>query len=173
MFENKTAVYLKEVFPQKEKVEDGDHRKVIVLKLGIQPFTGAMAETMNVKGRLFDSKGEPHQNIISVALGIKVDGPQTVRIYRAPDHEMPITLELRNVKVEPSISVRADKETPQYAATLTLTTDGMPNPKDLMTLISLYTEQVLVTIEPEQGDMLTRAGEEGEPRMAAAGATAH
>lgn len=173
MFLAKTAVYLTDVHPKKERLEDGDDRKVFVLKLSIQPFTGTMAEQMNVKSRLFDSKGEPHANVLGASLGIKVNGPQTLSIYRALGDEMPVSITLRNVEVQPSIYVRHDKETPQYAATLTVLTDGMPDPKVTQELISLYTEQVFVTIESEQGDMLTAEGEEGEPRLVGAGATAH
>lgn len=154
MFEKRTAMYLRDVFPKEVKEDDGTSRKCLVLKMQLQPFTAEQAGELNVKTRLFDSKGDAHQDVQAATLSIRINGLQGVTFHRAPDAEMPQSLVLRNITVEQSVKVRCDGETPQYAATFTLVTDGMPAPKDLLYLIEGHASQHFLTFEDEQGDLL-------------------
>lgn len=158
MFSKRTAFYLRNIGPREEKEEGGDgKRKCLVMDFQLQPFTPEQAGELNVKTRLFSSDGEPHPNVIACALGIEVGGNQKVTFFRAPDDEMPQSLTLRNVKVEPKLRVRRDGETPFFSAKLTLVTDGMPDPKDLLALIEGHASQFFLTFETEQGDLLEGA----------------
>lgn len=157
MFKHRTAFYLRNISPREEKQEDGERRKCMVLDFQIEPFTPEQAAELNVKTRLFSSDGEPHPNVISAALGINVGGNQQVTFFRAPDAEMPQSMILRNVKVENKLRVRKDGETPAFSAKVTLVTDGMPDPKDLLALIEGHASQFFLTFETEQGDLLDDA----------------
>lgn len=157
MFKRRTAFYLRDIRPREEKEEGGDSRKCLVLDFQLQPFTPEQAGELNVKTRLFGSDGEPHPNVISCALSIAVGGNQQVTFFRAPDAEMPESITLRNVKVEGKLQVRRDSETPAFAARVTLVTDGMPDPKDLLALIEGHMSQFFLTFETEQGDLLDDA----------------
>lgn len=153
MFAPKTAMTLAAVYPKRDKKADGALEKLLVLKVAVEPFTAAMAGDLNVKSRLFTAgSGDAHGDVMAAALGI-APGLQAVQFFRAPDPDMPVSVALRAVKVEPVLAVRKDKETNLYNATLTLNCH-MPDARDVLALIMGHAEQWFLTFENEQGDML-------------------
>lgn len=153
MFSPKTAMTLSDVHPKRDKKADGTSEKILVLRLTVEPFTAEMAADLNVKSRLFSShSGDAHQDVLTANLAI-APGLQSVAFHRAPDPEMPVSVVLRAVKVEPTLVVRKDKETNLFNAALTLNCH-MPDAKDVLAFIVGHAEQWFVTFEREQGDML-------------------
>ena len=166
MFGNdKIAMYLKTLKGRDDTREDGTKRRVLVLGWQLEPFTAKHANALGVKSHLFNSKGDPHAHVHRIELDITTEGPQRIRLSRAPDTktpiaEMPTGLELHNVAVEPVINVRKEGETPSYSAKLTLVTDGLPlDVKDYLYLFQGQTAQHFLTFEVEQGDLLEREAE--------------
>jgi hypothetical protein len=165
MFPVKTAMTLAAVYPKREKREDGTTEKVLVLKVTVEPFTSEMAGELNIKSRLFSAAGggEAHADVMGAHLAV-APGLQTVAFHRAPDPEMPVSVVLRAVKVEPKLVIRKDKETNLYNATLTLNAH-MPDARDVLAFFQGHAEQWFVTFEREQGDMLESAEDvEKKPR---------
>jgi hypothetical protein len=154
MFAARTGFYLRDVSSREEKEEDGTTRKCMVLSMQLQPFTADQANELNIKTRLFDSRGEAHPDVLNATLSVDVHGLQSVTFFRAPDAEMPQSLTLRNVTVESKAKVRKDGETPQYSAGFILVTDGMPGKDALLYLFEGQSEQHFLTFENEQGDLL-------------------
>lgn len=162
MFAARTGFYLRDVSSREEKEEDGTTRKCMVLSMQLQPFTADQANELNIKTRLFDSRGEAHPDVLNATLSVDVHGLQSVTFFRAPDAEMPQSLTLRNVTVESKAKVRKDGETPQYSAGFILVTDGMPGKDALLYLFEGQSEQHFLTFESEQGDLLENGEQAAE-----------
>lgn len=154
MFAPRTAMYLNNVSQKKETNSKGERQKLIVLTFTIQPFTPDQAADLNVKSRLFDaSSGDPFDDVLGSKLAVSAGGKQKVLLYRAPEPEMPVSVELRYATFDGGISVRADKETPQYAATFSLVADK-PSADDLLKIWDGCYEQWFATFELEQPSIL-------------------
>lgn len=153
MFPPKTAMTLTGVYPKRDKKADGTSEKLLILKVAVEPLTSEMAADLNLKTRLFSSgSGEAHSDVLSASLSI-APGLQSVAFYRAPDPEMPVSVVLRAVKVEPALVVRKDKETNLFNGTLTLNCH-MPDARDVLAFFHGHAEQWFVTFEREQENML-------------------
>jgi hypothetical protein len=154
MFATNTPARLVGVAGQQVREKD-ERRRVIVLAFQLQPFTVAMADDLNIKGRLFSSlDGEPLKDVISTKLAIGVP-KQRVEIRLAPDQEVP-SVELYAAVIKPAITIRKDREGPVYSATFYVVSD-YPSGDNLLLLMQRVTEQFFVTLTPEQGDMLDTA----------------
>lgn len=142
--------------------ERKDRRRALVLTFQLQPFSPAMAEDLNVRGRLFSvTSGEPLSDVLGTKLAIAV-APQRVEIRMAPDQPA-ASVDLPAVIVQPVLNVRKDKEGPVYSATLSMLCD-YPAGDHLLLLMQRVTEQFFVTLTAEQGDMLANMGREA-PRL--------
>jgi hypothetical protein len=160
MFRPKTPLRLHGCNGKTRKDSDGQRRRVVVLTFQAQPFTDAMANDLNVKGRLFSiNDGTPLSDVASIALRISVPG-QKMSLFEAPDDEMPPSVVVDVVQVSPILNVRADKEGPVYSG-LFSAEFPYPEAKHLLWLFHRVTEQVFATFEPA-GQQELPVGDEAE-----------
>jgi hypothetical protein len=150
VFAARTALRLTGCNGKTVKDANGAAQRAVVLTFMAQPFTAEMANDLNVKARLFNiSTGEPIPEMAAAKLKISL-APQRMRLYMAPDEEMPVSVEVEAVTVSPTIDVRADREGPVYAGTFSVVFP-YPVAKDLLWLFHQVTAQVFATFEAEQG----------------------
>jgi len=163
MFSARTAMYLTGVRSENGKLKDGGVEKQMILTVSVQPFTREMANDLKIGSHLFNAAaGLPHDDLVGIRLAV-AEPRQCVTFYRAPDPEMPVSIQLRNVKILSPIAIRRDKETPQLAASFDLNC-GVPDPGPLHAFFTARHEQWFVTFVAEQGDMLDDV-EDARPTM--------
>lgn len=156
MFGERTALYLQAVYPGVEK-DDQEERRILVLDWQIQPFKPEMAEELGVAGNLFARKdGEPLSDLINITLAISAP-LQQIEMRMAPDAGDASCI-LRQVEIDPKLTVRRDKEGPVLCATLSMSV-RYPAPDDMLFLMNSYRQQRWLTMTPEQGNMLTDGAE--------------
>jgi hypothetical protein len=150
MLKAHTAMYLEDVTFRTEPVGE-ETKKVVVCSFQIQPFTSELAESLGVRGELFSlSDGEPKKVIESVVL--HVDEPvQRMAFSRAPDIAPSLTI--LDVKVNPHLKVRRDKEGPVLSALLKVSF-YYPTGPELLYVANGVNEQHFMTFEAQQGDLL-------------------
>jgi len=152
MFHGKVAAYLSGIsFKTDQKSEE--KARLVVLNFNIQPFTKELAEEISpsIAKRIFKTDGERFEDIKAMRFAAK-HPQQRVRWFAAPG-DMPITLELRHVDVGPGFSVRADKETPDYAGSFDLVF-AHPTANELQTIVHALNNSVWLEFDNEQEGLL-------------------
>jgi hypothetical protein len=153
MFAAKTPMRLTSCSGKQKKNAEGDRVRLVVLTFQLQPFTSEMANDLNVKGRLFSlSDGNPLLDVMDAGLKIAVPR-QRMTLYAAPDDEMPASIELADVDIDPIIRVRLDREGPVYSGTFKVSFE-YPSANNLLWLFHCVTEQVFATFEGAQASLL-------------------
>lgn len=157
-------VYLRDVRFSTEK-KDGETRKIVQCGIVIAPFTSAMAEELGpgIREHVFKrADGEPLDQLAEVKFKLNVP-LQQVRIKLAPD--LPgDTIQIENVRIDPELKLRRDKETPTIEATLWMDFP-YPTPEILMFLANQQNEQILVSFYDTQGDLLADDAKTAKPQL--------
>lgn len=137
----------------KGKPKKSDPGKLCVTTLQMQPFDATLAQEFapGIRPKLFSRDGQPVEEILNIEIGLHTTHVMLVKFHMAPDTRACIGLD--TVEIGRRMKIRRDKETPQYAATLTLIHD-YPAAKDLLALVQNINAQYFVSIE-EQEPLLT------------------
>lgn len=151
MFKSRVPIYLSDLSFKTDRSEE-DKPRVVVCTCIVQPFTRALADDLahGIAGKLFTKDGDPIADLLKVAFAIQTQ-LQHVWWYVAPDTDKP-SMELVDVKVGQSVSVRKDGETPHYAATFTLQFP-YPTAAQLLKLAHGLNTQFWLEFEDQQGEL--------------------
>lgn len=163
MFLGKIPVYLSGIsFKIDRKSEE--KARVVVATVAIQPFTKALAEDFSpgMARRIFKTDGAKADDLLTATFSA-LHAPQRVRWFSAPG-DMPVAMEFEHVEVGPAIAVRADKETPSLAASLSLTF-AYPTAECLLRLAHGLNNQFWIEFAPEQEGLLDRDDVPDTPRV--------
>ncbi len=122
MFQGRVPVYLNDMSFKVDRSRE-DQPRVVVVSLRIQPFTKQLADDLHppMAGVLWSrSSGERRQDMPSAAFNVSPK-PQRVVWFPTPEPTEDIkAMEFRDVAFSPIVSVRSDKETPDYVMNFTL-----------------------------------------------------
>jgi hypothetical protein len=152
MFEGRVPVYLKDLSFKIDRRSD-EQVRVVVCTLNIQPFTRQLAEDIwpPMAKRLYRADGEKVTDMPAATFTPSVP-PQRVMWFPTPAPQEDVkAMEFRHVTFGPSINVRSDKETPDFAASFSLTF-AYPEANDLLRLAhSLNTQWWLEFANEQEG----------------------
>lgn len=162
MFRRHTPAYFRTMTFKSER-DNGESSKIIVCSFDVQPFTNEMANELDadIRAELFSlSTGEikPKLKAVDFALDIPLCA---VEFRMIGEDTMKPSLLLRNVKIEPILAVRRDKEAPVFNASFRLNAQ-YPSAKELLWLADNITNQLFLTFEREQTDALDDGEREPE-----------
>lgn len=165
----KLAIYLSDLSiraaPKKQK--GAEDSKILVAACVVQPFTSEIAEALvpSCKSKLFGRDGNPAEDMKRVTLSMHAPYYFAGHFFRVADNVRP-QVKVEDVKLEPTLEVRRDKETPVFAATFRL---DFPFPaeddaRDLMWLARAVNSQLWISLVEQQGNLVDKAEEPaGEP----------
>lgn len=153
----KQPMYLRSVTFKARKKKDDDG-KMVVASLMMQPFDSKLAEALapGVRSKLFGRDGQPVEDVLEMKVGVHSE-LLLVEFRSAPDLKRP-TIRLDTVELSRRMTVRRDKETPQYAATVQFNF-SYPDADDLLALVQNINSQFFVSLE-EQAPQLREEDEE-------------
>lgn len=161
MFPPNTPMTLTDVTFTTETVDE-EERRVVVMTFAIAPFTAPLADALNVKSVLFGSNG-PKEAIESVV--VHIDAPlQRMTFAMAPDQgERRIVLQDVAVVSKLRAKVKRDREPAVMDAAIKFSV-RYPDADTLLYIANGVTDTHYVTLEAEQGDLLTTAADtDAEP----------
>jgi hypothetical protein len=162
MFKGRTAAYVADVGAKVERIRSED-TKLLRLKMRVAPFSAEQASELGpgVRSKLYRLKdGEPVDDVATVTFLVRTQ-PQNVKLFAAPDIEKPSVF-LEGCRIGKRITVRRDKETPVYEATLTIDA-GYPTAGDLLWLFQQFAGQVWLTFDQAQASLFDDAeGDTGD-----------
>lgn len=161
--------YLKDV-TFTSKTVDQELKRICRLSFRVAPFTAELAESLSseVRRHLFrTTDGTPVDDIAEVKFNL-TQRLQEMRIRLATDASRD-AVTIVDVAVNPKIRVRRDKETPTFEANFDVDF-AYPVANDLLTLVANINNQLVVTFNDQQTNMLDeqRDEEEQQPRVASA-----
>lgn len=154
MFQGRVPTYLRDLSFKIDRSTE-ERTRVVVCALTIQPFTRQLAGDVwePMVRRLWRADGEKATDVLAATFAVSVP---TQRVYwyptAAPDEDIK-AMEIRHVTFGPSISVRSDNETPDYAANFSLTF-AYPDANDLLRLAHSLNSQWWLEFANEQGGLL-------------------
>jgi hypothetical protein len=166
MLHENIPMYLKKVTFASEK-KDGESRKICRLMLVIAPFDAQMAEELGsgIREHLFKrSTGEALEDIAEAKFAVAIGSLQELQIKLAPDQPGNVII-VSNVRVDQKVRVRRDKETPAFEAKFTMDFP-YPHAEILQFLANQQNEQIIVSLQDEQLNMLDEQRREKKPRLA-------
>lgn len=154
-----TPIYLKDVVFTTETV-DQELKRICRLKVRIAPFTAELAETLggDVRRHLF---GRNDAVAVEEVAEIKFRVPvplQEMRLRFAVDSTRDAIV-IPDVRVDPIVRVRKDKETPTFEGNFSVDF-CYPTAPDLLTLVANINNQLVATFVTQQGDMLDTPADE-------------
>jgi hypothetical protein len=164
MFQGRVPVYLKDMsFKIDRKSEE--QVRVVVVTLNIQPFTRQLAGDVwePMAKRLWRADGEKVTDMPSATFTPSVPMQAVKWFPTASPTEDVTAMTFRNVTFGPAISVRSDKETPDFAASFSLTF-AYPDANDLLRLAHSLNSQWWLEFANEQEGLLETPA--GKPRKA-------
>lgn len=165
MFLGRVPVYLNDMSFKVDRSKE-DQPRVVVVSLRIQPFTKKYAEDIHppMVGVLWSrTSGERRQDMPNATFNITTT-KQRVRWYPTPEPQEDIkAMEFRDVEFVPAIPVRADKETPDYVASITLQF-AYPSAEDLLRLAHSLNTQWWLEFDAEQPGLINDKPAEGPPK---------
>lgn len=172
-----TPVYLKDVVFTSETV-DSELKRICRLKLRIAPFTAELAESLgaDVRRHLF---GRNDATAMEEIAEVKFRVPQSLQEMRlrfAVDASRDAIV-IPDVRVDPLVRVRKDKETPTFEGNFSVDF-CYPTAPDLLSLVANINNQLVATFVEQQGNLIDASSdkkkakkvekESSEPATAAA-----
>jgi len=161
MFAPNTPMTLTDVTFTTETIDE-ETRRIVVCTFAIIPFTGAQAEDLHVRSLLFDATtGQPKEAIETIVL--HVDMPlQRMAFAMAPDQtDMRIVIEHAQVEPKLRAKVKRDRDPLMIEASLKVSFH-YPTGDELLYIANGVNDTHYMTFEPEQGDLLDDADEQGD-----------
>lgn len=154
MFKGRVPVYLKDLSFKIDRRSE-EQVRVVVCTLNIQPFTRELAEECwpPMAKRLYRPDGEKVTDMPAATFTPSVP-PQRVLWFPTPiPTEGIVAMEFRHVTFGPGINVRSDKETPDFAASFSLSF-AYPDANDLLRLAHSLNTQWWLEFANEQEGLL-------------------
>lgn len=177
MFQGRVPVYLRDLSFKIDRSSE-EQARVVVCALTIQPFTRGLAADVwePMARRLWRQDGEKVTDMPAATFAVSVPQQRVLWFPTAAADEDVKAMEFRDVTFGPSISVRSDKETPDFVANFALTF-AYPDANDLLRLAHTLNSQWWLEFYNEQeglpmrdGDMSPKHRKKGEqPALTEAG----
>jgi hypothetical protein len=140
---------------------DEETRRVVVMTWAIAPFTALLADDLNVRSVLF--AGSAPKDALETVV-VHIDAPmQRLTFAMAPD-QVERRIILRDVTVVSKLKARVkrDREPLTMDAVLKLSV-RYPDAETLLYIANGVNDTHYLTLEPEQGDLLTTVAEKAPP----------